>query len=265
MKTSQLVVLLSFSVAMIEGALASPVKFEIVKVFSSINAEFRESSGAAPNSFYEEVFGSSTASLSGSLQLGRLYTSQAGAIAADPAAGRITASGSSVTRLLPPNSSSGDSTEGGGFRTWGKHVVVGRFVVPNVGRVFTDVYLDIEISESDGGQALYLMDKAAKWDMANVTADGYTPWGGLGDSELRILRYRPGEEIYFAVGIEPGVGMSGGLPAMFEDRDSIAVTFEFLTDTPIPSIPEPGIGWLLIAGAIGGLGRAGGWSNWKWR
>lgn len=222
-------------------ARATPINFQIIDVYSSISTAYSFADLSDADSFYQETHGTYTSSLSKTFDdFGPLTGStQDGTISASPLTGSVRATGSSFTNVSPFE---------GTFTSWGKHVVIGRFIVPDVGRVFTDIYLDVDFHSSIEGQALYRVVKAADWDPDKYRPDGYTSWFGVNElDQLITFKFSPGELIYFAFGIEPGVG-AGGM-SFLTNLDATDVTFKLLSDTPIaPPVPLPSALLLLGSG-----------------
>ena len=204
---------------------AADIPFEIIDVYSSINIQYEPSDGSASDSYYDEIHGALSSSLSHTFDFGPLSGSQEGSITASPSTGTVNASGSSNTVL----------TSTATFSTWGKHVVLGRFTVPNTGTVFTDVYLDVTISGTNG-EAVFRMIDEADWNPDDFAPDGYTSWLGVSRDRMLEFLYRPGDVVYFAFGIEPGISGGGTL---INDFDSVVASFQLISNTPV-TVPDPG-------------------------
>lgn len=171
--------------------------------------------------------------------------------------GTVTTAGYSTTNLLTPvPGASSDSTSFA--RNWGKHVVVGRFTVPEVGAELTTVLLDVAYAGNEG-QLLFRMGG----DEASFAPDVSTPgWGGVEDNAQFSFSFAAGSSVLFGFGIEPGTGIGGNFSATQTSAYPDSVTFgqfslSYVNSTaPIP-VPEPEIYAMLGIGLglIGWVGR----------
>jgi len=139
----------------------------------------------------------------------------------------------------------------GSFSSWGKHVVLGKFTVPNTGTVFTDVYLGFDIGSANNASALFKIMTEDEWNPALFLPDGYTPWGGVSSDRVMEYLFTPGETIYFAFGIESGVGAGGHFSSDFNNSDDVTATLQLLSNTPVPI---PSAIWLFGSGLLGLFG-----------
>lgn len=256
MKTKKIKIFTSMVALLVPNiSFSAAVQFEIIDVYSSVDVSYELGDGSISDSVYYEAHGASNSELQVDYDLGLMTGSQNGRISASENDGRVHAVGDSYTNILEPDISGGFYEESS-FLAWGKHVVLGSFVVPNTGTLYTDIYLDVSFNSSDNGQALFRMESEDSWNPTNYLPSDYIPWGGVNNDRLFEFLFEPGELVYFAFGIEPGIGRSGDYRDGLIDSDSVDVVFELQSNTPLSEVPLPAAAWLFGSGLLGLIGFA---------
>ncbi|MEW6678407.1 MAG: PEP-CTERM sorting domain-containing protein [Pseudomonadota bacterium] len=228
-------------------AQAAPIQFDVIDVYTSVSAYYELADGSDSGSLFEVIHGAESASIDRSFDLGLLSGSQLGSIIAHESLGTIEASGQSTTHLDSLDTGVGTSYEPNYFGNWGKHVVVGSFIVPDLGDLMTEIMLGVDVISSNDGQALFWIGQSSDFNPTKFLANGYTPWGGLSDDVTFNYFFSPGETIYFAFGLEPGVGGAGRYKNPLDNSDGMDVDFSLYTNAA-STVPEPSSILLMLAG-----------------
>jgi len=212
---------------------AAVLPFDVLSLYSAVNAFYDTS--ASSDSFYDVVLGTTQTSLSRSFDFGVMNGSQSGMISVIPAQGVVTVSGSSSTFI-------DQAAQPGRYRSDGRHVVLGSFVVPDVGDARTDIFLDIEVQEATNAGLLFGVFNEEDWNPTLFQPDVHLSEGIGGVYTDRQFTYSfiPGQRIYFALGIQPGVGVHllGSFDEDFTDSDSVSGSFSWsFAGTPVSEAP----------------------------
>lgn len=224
---------------------AAMIPFDIEDVYSSINI-FGNIFGISEfdPALYQEIHGVTSTSFDIDYDLGALSGSHSATIAAFPDMGLVSGMGESTTMF--------EGRFDGFFQAFSKHVVLGMFMVPDVGDPLTKVFLDIDLIDGFGASALFAINPNLDFELFQP-GDRFPPWAGANPTRVLMFSYNPSEIINFAFGLEIGVG-AGGAVENFSDADSVSSTFRLFTeDPPAAVIPEPSA--LLMFG-LGFLGLA---------
>ena len=222
-------------------AIMAPIQFDMTDVYSSARAYYRFADGSDSDSYYQVTHGATTTTLDAAFNIDIVSGHQYGIISAFPNEGKVTATGNSQTVVTPMDLGT-SGFEGNRFWSWGKHVVIGSFMVPHVGASLTEVFLDIALHETDGAVALIRMEgfgDEPTWDPNAFPPDDYTSWYGFDLDQTLALQYAPGNTIHFAFAIEPGISGHGRFSNGLVDNDSVSATYRLYYDAPTSVIPEP--------------------------
>ncbi|HYE22001.1 MAG TPA: hypothetical protein VD998_00240 [Verrucomicrobiae bacterium] len=230
MKRLLFVILIFVLLCEAKTAAALPIPLEILDVYSSVTVQ--DFSVPRADWIYIEEHGVSASALTITYDLGAMFGDQHGEILVDPNNGEVIARGFSHTHIVP-------SPFAEAFSSWGKHVVLSKIVVPDTGSEKTEVIINVEVLNSDDGQALMRVIPQAQWDSNNFLPNGYTSWLGVAPpSSQYVYPFYPNEIVYLAFGIEPGVGIFGSVPE-FHNHDLIEVKYSVFTRTgPIPELSQ---------------------------
>lgn len=233
-----------------------PIEYEIIDVYSSVNFFYsgRQGAGSISSDNVGQVNRSGlSASLSFPYDYGIISGTQFGTVAADPAKGLVTVSGGSTLNIA-------DDVVGS-IATWSKHFVSGKFVTPGASSGIDEIFLHFEVEESVNASLNFTVGKSLDDILLGLLPDVHYSGSGRGTSFTAVYsknslfpnnRYTPGEELYFTLGIQPGIG--GSLEAIKEagrSNDLVSGYYQWYYEGQPTVIPETSTLFLLGTGVLG--------------